>query len=55
MPRQIHVTITEELRDHLWAIAKERPAPTRWQEVAREALKIGLEALASKKAGAAQV
>jgi hypothetical protein len=55
MPRQIHVTISEELRDRLWAIAKNRPEPTRWQDIARAAMEIGLESLVAQKAKTTQV
>jgi len=44
MPRQIHVTIAADQQQACWLIAKARPEPTTWQEVAREALNAGLAA-----------
>jgi hypothetical protein len=45
MPRQIHVTVTEDQQKRCWEIAQARPEPTTWQEVARDALDLGLETI----------
>ncbi len=38
MPRQIHLTITEEQRQACWKIARRCTVPTTWQEIARRAI-----------------
>ena len=43
MPRQIHVTVTEEQQKRCWEIAQRQAEPTSWQEIARQALDAGLE------------
>jgi hypothetical protein len=49
MPRQIHVTISKESQKQCWRIAKARAEPTTWQDVAREAIEIGLSQITAPK------
>ena len=55
MPRQIHLTISKELRTACWLVAKERTVPTSWQEVAREALSAGLPLIENHSSSTAKM
>lgn len=43
MPRQIHVTVTEEQQSRCWEIAQQQTEPTTWQEIARKMIDSGLD------------